>query len=178
VAIFLSAGFLVRLVAGGGFGPSVEVLQVLAFALVGTFVIGARGYALLSLGRLRAMLLSNAIAFAIVIGAGVPLIVSHGALGAAITMTAAELVLGLSYEFALTRARPDVRAPFGFLTRVVGAALIACVPTAVLRLPPLGAGVIGVSVYCVLALAFRVVPSELRDALRPSQMRSARGPAA
>ena len=57
-------------IAGPGFGPSVEVLRILAFALLGTFVIGARGYALLSLDRLRAMLVVNAIALTVVLGPG------------------------------------------------------------------------------------------------------------
>ena len=67
---------------------------MLAFALVGTFVIAARGYTLLSLGRLRAMLISNAIALVVVFAAGIPLISAHGALGGAIALMAAELTLG------------------------------------------------------------------------------------
>ena len=62
LALFLGAEFAVDLVAGADFDAAVDVLRVLAFALMGTFVIAARGYSLLSLGRLRAMLVSNAIA--------------------------------------------------------------------------------------------------------------------
>ena len=174
VCIFLGAGFLVHLVAGGGFGPSVEVMQVLAFAVIGTFVIAARGYALLALGRLRAMLIANAIAFSIVVGAGVPLIVAHGALGAAIALTTAELALGLCYELALTRGRPEVRAPFGFLARVAFAALLACVPVSLSGLPSLAMALIGAAVYVTTAFALRVVPTELLDALRPRRMLAAR----
>jgi O-antigen/teichoic acid export membrane protein len=173
VVIFLGAGFLVHLVAGAGFGPSVEVMRILAFALIGTFVIAARGYALLALGRMRAMLIANALAFSVVLGAGVPLIIAHGALGAAIAMTSAELVLGLSYEVALTRGRPELRAGSGFVVRVLVAALLACVPVVVLGLPSFTMAVIGAAVYGAAALALGVVPTELRDALR-----SVRTPAA
>ena len=86
LAVFLGAEFAVDLVAGPDFEPSVDVLRILAFALMGTFVIAARGYSLLSLGRLRAMLISNAIAFAVVLAAGIPLISAHGAIGAAIAL--------------------------------------------------------------------------------------------
>jgi O-antigen/teichoic acid export membrane protein len=175
VVIFLGAGFLVHLVAGAGFGPSVEVMQILAFALIGTFVIAARGYALLALGRLRAMLISNAIAFTIVIGAGVPLIVTHGALGAAIAMTTAELALGLSYELALTRGRPELRARSGFLVRVVVAAALACVPASLLGLPSLATAVIGAGIYGGTVLVLGVVPTELRDAFRPVRPPAAGG---
>jgi len=172
VVIFLGAHFFVQLVAGSDFGPSVEVLRILAFALIGTFVIAARGYALLSLGRMRAMLISNAIAFGIVIGAGMPLIITHGALGAAITMTIAEVALGLSYEVALTRRRPEVRPPASFAVRVACAALIACVPLAVLSLPSAATAAIGGVVYVAAAFSLRVIPTELLDAFRPSRMRA------
>ena len=94
---------------GPGFAPSVEVLRILAFALLGTFVIGARGYALLSLDRLRAMLVCNAIALTVVVAAGVPLISAYGAKGAAIAMVAAELTLALCYEWSLSHGRPELR---------------------------------------------------------------------
>jgi O-antigen/teichoic acid export membrane protein len=170
VVIFLGADFFVHLIAGPGFGPSVDTLRILAFALVGTFVIAARGYALLSIGRLRAMLVSNAVAFTVVIGAGIPLITAHGAIGAGITMTTAELALGLSYEIALTRSHPEVRPRLSFLLRVVCSALIACVPAIVLGLPSLPTAALGAAIYAACALALRIVPTELRDAFRPSRM--------
>src|SRR5438067_13631482 len=74
LAVFLGAKFAVDLVAGAHFARSVDVLHILAFALMGTFVIAARGYSLLSLGRLREMLVSNAIALSVVFAAGIPLI--------------------------------------------------------------------------------------------------------
>ncbi len=84
-----------------------EVLRILAFALLGTFVIAARGYALLSLGRLRAMLISNAIALGVVFAAGIPLISAHGATGGAIALTAAELTLAAELRGgADAQARP------------------------------------------------------------------------
>ncbi len=109
LGLFLGAGFAIRVIAGPGFGPSVDVLRILAVALLGTFVIGARGYALLSLDRLHAMLLSNAIALTVVVAAGVPLISAYGAKGAAIAMVAAELTLALCYEWSLSHTWPELR---------------------------------------------------------------------
>ena len=126
--VFLGAQFGVDLVAGPHFNPSVRVLQILAFALLGTCVIAARGYALLSLGRLRAMMISNAIALSVVFGAGIPLISAHGATGGAIALTAAELTLALSYEVSLTRGRPQLRPSLGFVARVACAAGLAVLP--------------------------------------------------
>ena len=47
LALFLGAAFAIHVIAGSGYDQSVEVLRILAVALLGTFVIGARGYALL-----------------------------------------------------------------------------------------------------------------------------------
>ena len=121
LALFLGAEFAVDLVAGADFEPSVDVLRVLAFALMGTFVIAARGYSLLSLGRLRAMLVSNAVALAVVLGAGIPLISAHGAIGAAIALMAAELALAVCYE-VVADPGPAAAAAVGRLPLARGAA--------------------------------------------------------
>jgi len=161
----LGARFAVDLVAGSGFGPAVDVLRILAVALVGTFVIASRGYALLSLGRLRAMLVSNAIAFAVVLGAGIPLVNAHGAIGGAITMVVAELVLAVSYEVSLTRGRPELRPTLGFLARVAVAAGAAVAAVVATNLPSLAAALLGGIIYAGVAIALRVVPVEIRQAL-------------
>ena len=117
LGLYLGAAFAVPLIAGPGFGPSVDVVHILAFALLGSFVIGARGYGLLSLDRLRAMLVCNAIALTVVVVAGVPLIEAYGAEGAAIAMVAAELTLALCYEWSLSLGRPRVRLRPSFVAR-------------------------------------------------------------
>jgi O-antigen/teichoic acid export membrane protein len=166
--LFLGAEFAVDLVAGPGFEPSVDVLRILAVALIGTFVIAARGYALLSLGALRAMLLSNAIAFAVVFAAGIPLIQAHGATGGAIALVAAELMLGLCYEIALTRGRGQLRPDARFLARVALAVAVAAAPALLLDLPSLVAALVGGALYAVVLIALRAVPVEVRQALWPA----------
>ena len=56
LVVFLGAQFAVELVAGPDSALGAGCCSILAFALLGTFVIAARGYALLSLGRLPQML--------------------------------------------------------------------------------------------------------------------------
>jgi O-antigen/teichoic acid export membrane protein len=165
LALFLGAGFAVPLLAGHGFGPSVDVLRILAFALLGTFVIGARGYALLSLDRLRAMLASNALALAVVVAAGVPLISADGAKGAAIAMVAAELTLALGYEWSLARGRAELRLMPSFVLRAAAAFLLAGGVALALGVSSLAAAAIGTALYVVVALALGIVPAEIRHAL-------------
>jgi O-antigen/teichoic acid export membrane protein len=168
LTLFLGAEFAVHLVSGPGFGPSVDALRVLAFALMGTFVIAARGYALLSLGRLRPMLISNAVAFAVVVGAGIPLISAHGAIGAAIALLAAELSLALCYEVSLTRGRPQLRPSVGFLPRAAIAAVVAAAAVLLLGLPSLAAALVGLAIYGGMLILLGAVPPELRHALLPN----------
>jgi len=165
LGLFLGAGFAIHVIAGPGYGNSVEALRILAVALLGTFVISARGYALLSLDRLRPMLVSCAIALAVVVACGVPLISAYGAKGAAISMVAAELTLGLSYEFSLARSRPELRLSPGFALRAVAATLVAGAVASVLGLVPVAAAVLGVALYVAALLVLGIIPQEIREAL-------------
>jgi O-antigen/teichoic acid export membrane protein len=165
LALFLGAPFAIRVIAGSGYEQSVEVLHILAVALLGTFVIAARGYALLSLDRLRAMLVCNAIALIVVLACGVPLISAYGAKGAAISMVAAELTLAVCYERALSRQRPELRLGPGFVLRAAAAALLAGVLAGVLGLPSVLAAMLGVALYFAALLALGIIPAEIREAL-------------
>jgi O-antigen/teichoic acid export membrane protein len=165
LALFLGAAFAVDVVGGSGFEHSVVVLRILAVALMGTFVIAARGYALLSLDRLRAMLVSNAIALTVVLALGVPLISAYGAKGAAIAMVAAELTLALSYERAFSHKRPELRLDAGFVLRAAAATLVAGAAASVVGLPPVAAAALGSVLYVAALLALGIVPAEIREAL-------------
>jgi O-antigen/teichoic acid export membrane protein len=165
LALFLGAAFAVRVIAGPGFEQSVEVLRVLAVALIGTFVTGARANALLTLDRLRPMLICSAIALVVVLVCGVPLISAYGAKGAAIAMVVAELTLAVCYERALTLERPQLRLDLGFLLRAAVATLLAGVVAGVLGLPSVLAAILGVALYVAALLALRIVPAEILQAL-------------
>jgi O-antigen/teichoic acid export membrane protein len=167
LALFLGAGFAVSVVAGHGYGPSVEVLRILAFALLGTFVIGARGYALLSLDRLRAMLASNAVALVVVVAVGAPLIGVYGADGAAIAMVAAELTLALCYELALSLKRPELRLSPRFAARAALAMALAGAVAIALGISPLASAALGMGLYAVASLALGLVPAEISHAVLP-----------
>jgi O-antigen/teichoic acid export membrane protein len=165
LALFLGARFAIRVVAGPGFGPSVDVLRILSVALLGTFVIGARGYALLSLDRLHAMLASNATALTVVLAAGVPLIGAYGAKGAAIALVAAELTLSLCYEWSLSHTRPELRFDPGYVLRAAAATLAAGAVAVVLGVSPLASAVLGSAIYIAALFAFGLIPDEIREAL-------------
>jgi O-antigen/teichoic acid export membrane protein len=167
LTVFLGAGFALRVIGGVGstYTHHVDVLRILSIALLGTFVIAARGYALLSLDRLRAMLASNAVALAIVLIVGIPLISAYGAKGAALALVAAELTLGCCYEFSVSRAHPDRRLPGGFVLRVAGAAVAAGAVALALPLTAVESALLGSVLYLGALLAVGVIPAEIREAL-------------
>jgi O-antigen/teichoic acid export membrane protein len=165
LALFLGAAFAIHVIAGPGYDQSVEVLRILAVALLGTFVISARGYAMLALDRLRAILACNVIALTVVLACGVPLISAYGAKGAAIAMVAAELMLGLSYEWSLSHKRPELRLDLGFVLRAAAATLLAGAAASVFGLPSAAAAALGLALYVSALLALGIIPVEVREAL-------------
>jgi O-antigen/teichoic acid export membrane protein len=165
LTLFLGAGLAIHVVAGPGYGHSVEVLRILAVALLGTFVIAARGYALLSLDRLRAMLVSTGIALLVVICVGVPLISAYGATGAAIALVAAELSLAMGYELSLSHQRPQAKLDPGHILRAGLALVVAGAVALVLGLPALASALIGLTIYLAALIVFGVVPTEIYQAL-------------
>jgi O-antigen/teichoic acid export membrane protein len=165
LALFLGAAFAIDVIGGSGFEHSVVVLRILAVALLGTFVISARGYALLALDRLRAILACNVIALTVVLACGVPLISAYGAKGAAIALVAAELTLGLSYEWALSHGRPELRLDLGFVLRAAAAIVLAGAVASVLSLPSVAAAAVGLALYVAALMALGIIPAEVREAL-------------
>jgi O-antigen/teichoic acid export membrane protein len=176
LTLFLGARFAVDVVAGAGFGPAVHVLRVLAFALLGTFVLMARGYALLALDRLRAMMVSNGVAFVVVLAAGIPLISAHGAIGAAIALVAAELSLAVCYELSLSRTQSDLRISSSFALRAAGAAVATGALVTALALPAVVAAILGAAIYGVALIVLRVLPPEIFHALSPRSWMAGRRP--
>jgi O-antigen/teichoic acid export membrane protein len=165
LALFLGAAFAIEVIGGAGYEHSVVVLRILSVALLGTFVIGARGYTLLSLDRLRAMLICNAIALTVVLACGVPLISAYGAKGAAIAMVVAELTLALSYEWSLSHEQPELHLDLGFVLRAAAATLVAGGAASALGLPSVAAAIVGVVLYLAVLLALGIIPPEIRQAL-------------
>ncbi|MEA2150331.1 MAG: hypothetical protein QOD69_2161, partial [Solirubrobacteraceae bacterium] len=62
LVVAVAAGPIITLLAGADFGPSVDLLRILAVALIASFVTVACGYALLSLRAHRAILVADGIA--------------------------------------------------------------------------------------------------------------------
>jgi O-antigen/teichoic acid export membrane protein len=156
----------IRLIAGGGFSPSVSVLQIQAPSLLATFLAGASGYALLALRRHAALVVANGIALGLGVLLTVVLADSYGADGAAIAMTLTEFALAVLQWLALVRARGSLRPSPHLVLPVAVAAAAAGSFAFVPGLPALAAAAISSLVYFAALFAFRAIPQELIEAIR------------
>lgn len=166
LGIALAADPIVAVLAGGGSQPSVGLLQLLAVALIPTFLTVAGGYPLLSLRRHREILGANAAALVASIVAAVVLIPRYDATGAAIAVIVAELTLASMVLGALIRARPVtarvlVRAP-----AILVAGALAAAVTLLPGVPPLADAALALVAFPALLVLLRRFPPEIGDAVR------------
>ena len=165
VCVGVGAPVAIDVVAGPGFDPSVNVLRIQAAAVVFTFLLATWGYALLSLGRYAALLVTNAIGLAVSATLTLALAPSHGALGASFAIVAGEAALAIGYAVALMRRRPELRVELQIVPKVAAAAGAAAL---MLLIPGLGDParlVLAAMIFAAVALAARAVPAELWEAV-------------
>ncbi len=167
LALFLGARAAIDVVGGGSYGVSVTVLRLLSFALLGTFLISARGYALLSLDRLRPMLIANGAALVLLLGVGVPLTRAYGAKGAAAAMLVAELSLAVGYEMGLGLHRRELRLSAKFVSRLLLCLAVSVPAGLALPFGPVAAAAAGLAVFGVAISVAGLVPAEIRHAFTP-----------
>ena len=110
LTVVLAADPIISFIAGAGFQPSVEVLQVQAFGLGATFLVALCSGTLWVVRAKRALASANAFGVVAVIVLTAVLIPQDGARGAAVGMAAAEILLAVALAgFALLRPRPWLR---------------------------------------------------------------------
>jgi O-antigen/teichoic acid export membrane protein len=171
----IGAPFAIDVVAGHGFGPSVDALRIMGLAAPATFLIATIAYALLAIDAQRRMLIANGIAVVVMLIATPLLANSHGATGAAIGAVGTEWVLCVAYVVALGRERAELRLSLAQLPRILVAAGLAAAPAIVFALPAVVEAVLAVVIYAALALLLHVIPDEAFDLLprrlRPRRLR-------
>jgi len=163
LSLITGATFVIGVIAGPKFAPAAAVLRIQGLALIATFMGAVLGYALLSLGRYREVLLIN---LAVLVLSGVltsVLASSYGAVGAASATTAVEVLYTGMLAVAVLRAgaRPQISvagAPRAVLAALLGA--LALVPA---NLPSIARPVLALAVYCSALLVLGAVPKELLE---------------
>jgi O-antigen/teichoic acid export membrane protein len=161
VGIVVMAPVVIVLLGGPSYEPASAILRVQVLAIVGAFMTQTMQYALISLHRQRALIVTNAVALVCVIVGGTGLTIAFGPKGAAAAVVIAEALLATTMWIALHRSAPDVHLHLRFLLRLV---IAVAAGLAVGLLIPISAWITGpLAIVVVLAVAFalRVFPPEL-----------------
>lgn len=165
LSLVIAAPFVIQVLGGSAFKPSVPVLRIQAITLVATFLGATWSFTLLSLREHRRLLQANGLALAIAIVLSLALVPSLGAQGAATATAATEFALAGAYWWSLARSRARLRPSLTLLLKILLAAGAAGVAALVLPLPSIALWAIGSAIYLLLLLLLRAFPDELFHAL-------------
>jgi O-antigen/teichoic acid export membrane protein len=174
IAVALSAQFIIDVIGGKDFQPSVSTLQIQALTVACLFTSVTCGFILLALRRHRAILLGNLVPLAFGVTATLVLAPAHGSDGAAIATVAAELGLAITMLW-LSRGPAPNRVPLS-LRILLPTALAAGAATGtglflLAHTHPVLATIGASAVYFAALAALGQVPAEVRDALRMRKWR-------
>lgn len=179
VAVGVGAGAtaIVQILGGASFVGAAVMLQVLAVAIVGSFLVAVGSFVLLSLHEHRALLVINGTALVIAVVLAWVLASRFGGIGAALALCVTEYGLAGAYWLVVRRGGHEVRLARRCLLSFA-AALIPTLGLALL-LHLLGGGILlgligGVgcpTMFMAVALVTRGVPAEVvatvRGRIRP-----------
>ena len=165
IATFFIAPWAIDVVAGSKFEPAARILRIHGLALAIGFLAMGWGFALLSLGRFRALLVANALAFSLSVTLTAVLVPSVGARAGAIATIAADL--GLIVVYGATLLRERIRPSVSVAPRVAVAAGAAAAIALVPHLSSLPRTIAAIVVYGLVLALLRGFPPELRQALIP-----------
>jgi O-antigen/teichoic acid export membrane protein len=154
----------IDLIGGAHFEPSVHVLRIQAFMLIGTFLAIALGLVLLSLRLHLALLLANAVALGTSILLTVALVPSLGARGAAVATVVGEIGLAVAYAVALLQKAPG-EMPLRIVPPVGLAAGLAVALALIPGLRGIPLVLAATVVYFATLAVTRSIPPELPEAL-------------
>ena len=160
----LGAGPAIAFVGGKEYEPAVEVLRVQGIALASSYLVAVWATGLWALREQRALAWANVVGVALAGGLTAALIPEWGALGAAIAMTVAEVLLAGMYAYALIRGRPHLRPELGIVPKTL-AAVAPAFALWFVPLPDIVNVVLATAVFYGLLVAFGGMPMEIRKAL-------------
>ncbi|WP_127781677.1 polysaccharide biosynthesis C-terminal domain-containing protein [Rhodococcus sp. X156] len=168
VALGIGAGApaIVQILGGPPFADAVVMLQILAIAVAGSFLVAVGSFLLLSLRKHRALLVINTAALVLSVALTWTLARSWGGNGAAISLCITEYVLAAAFWVVVRRSDHPVR-PAGRRLLSAGLALLPALGMAVL-LNRLGGGLFTSAVSGVLCPAVFVVVVLLTGGVPPS----------
>ena len=165
--IAIAAEPVIVLLGGEEYRDAAPVLRVQGLSTVTIFLIQAWVTPLVATGEQRRMAIATAFGLVAVTGLGAALIAPLDADGAALAAAIGDALLAGAMYIALRRAGPGRGLRFGFAFRVLLATAIACTPL-LLEIPDAVRAAIAAVLFAAAVALLRLIPSEVRDALRRS----------
>lgn len=153
---------IVAVVGGAEYAEAAAVLRWHALALAASFAYQPYAFALLSMGRTRAVLGTSLLALTVSAVATVTLASSLGAEGAAAAAALAECCLSLACAVLLPR-HGGPRLSYAFLLRLLIVSGAGLAPALVL--PAVPAALVGALAFVAVAWILGLIPPELREVL-------------
>jgi O-antigen/teichoic acid export membrane protein len=163
LTLVTGASFIIAVVAGPRFAPAVTILRIQGVALTFTFMGAVLGYALLSLGRYREVLLINLAVLALSGILTAVLASRYGAIGAAGATTGVEILYTALLAIAVALAGVRPRVSIAAVPRALLAALLGALVLFVPGLPSIAQPLLAMAIYGVGALLLGAVPRELLE---------------
>ncbi len=165
ISVVLGAQVGIDVLGGEDFQPAVPVLRIQGIALAVSFLVAVWAAALWVTGAKRALLLANVVGVSAAIVLTGTLASLEGAIGAAIAMTIAEVVLVIALGTSLMRAQPDLRVSWTVAFKALPATAAAL---AVWFVPVHDVAKVALAslVYFGVLMALRAIPPDLLDAVR------------
>jgi O-antigen/teichoic acid export membrane protein len=160
LAIWLGSSLAVEVLGGPKFAPASSILAIQGISVGATFVGTVWSFALLSLGRHRAILLFNLWALLAVMVVVAILADLDGARGAAIGTSAVEVIDIFVGYLILVHGRRHLSPSLRVVPKVILALALAAVP-ALLGIGEISRIVISCALYVAALLALRALPAEL-----------------
>lgn len=172
LALGVGAPVAIDVVAGDAFKPAADVLRIQGIGLFCSFLASGWAFAAIGMRMHGAVLRANLIALVVCAGLVGALAPGHGAEGAAIATSVAELCLAASYAVSLAQAGIPVIVDWSRASRTALALAAGLLPALLTALPLLVRVTLCEFVFAAVVLLLGALPEELSEHL-PGWMRRA-----
>lgn len=161
LGVFVGAPGIIDIVAGSSFEPAAGVLRVQSIGLLAAFVSTVWTFALLSLGRYRAILVLTSVPLLLNVALTAALAPSEGATGAAIATAVGESVLAIAGGVVLMRAMSPRRISVTPVIRALAVGLPCAALALVDGVSSIALAVASGALFLVAIWAVRGIPPNL-----------------
>jgi len=161
LCVVIGARLAIRVLAGPEYRGAGPILAIQGVAIGASFLTALWGQVLLSLGRLRTILVLNASVLIVGLIAEWGLVLADGARGAAIATSSIELVAAVAGGVLVVQSDHRLHLPVAMVPRVALATALAATAL-LLPIGAIGRLVYATVVYTAAVFALRLVPEEVK----------------